>query len=138
MDGLSTLTVADWIVLGLLACIVVLVAVGAYAIRWEIQAEARVKVRRMRLKTTEAQRRQWRHMGQPQELLDALEDIDTLLKHISLDDATARQDHREAVRLSWSSRHIPIRTLLLGGLLLLGVLSAIQMVIALGPSNPIP
>jgi hypothetical protein len=42
------------------------------------------------------------------------------------------------VRLSWGSRHLPVRTLLLVGLLLIGVLSAIQMVIALGPSNPIP
>jgi hypothetical protein len=138
MDRLSHLTIADWIVLGLLACVMVLVAVGTYAIRWEIQAEAQVRARRLRLKTTEAQRRQWRQMGHSEELLDALDDIDTLLKQLNLDAASARQDHKEAVRLSWSSRHIPVRTFVLGGLLLLGIVSAIQMVIALGPSNPIP
>jgi hypothetical protein len=138
MDGLSTLTVADWIVLRLLACMAVFVALGTYSIRREIQAEARIKARHVRLKTTETQRRQWRHKGQPQELLDALDDIDILLKHLSIDDTPARQDHKEAVRLSWGSRHIPVRTFLLGGLLLVGVLSAIQMVVAVGPSNPIP
>jgi hypothetical protein len=138
MDRLSTLTVADWIVLGLLACTAVLVALGTYSIRWEIREEARVKARHVRLKTTEAQRRQWRRMGQPRELLDALDDIDTLLRRLEFDNPTARQDHKEAVRLSWSSRHIPSRTFLLGGLLLVGVVSAIQMGIALGPSTSMP
>ena len=45
-------------------------------------------------------------------------------------------EHREAVRLSWKSRHIPFGTILIGGLALAGVLSAIFMVLALGPSNP--
>jgi hypothetical protein len=116
----------------------VLVAVGTYAIRWEIQAEAQVRARRLRLKTTEAQRRNWWQMGHSQEPLDALDDIDTLLKQLNLDAASARQDHKEAVRLSWSRRHIPVRAFLLGSLLLLGVVSAIQMVIAFGQSNPSP
>lgn len=45
-------------------------------------------------------------------------------------------EHREAIRLSWKSRHIPFGTILIGGLALAGVLSAIFMVLALGPSNP--
>lgn len=47
-------------------------------------------------------------------------------------------EHREAVRLSWARRHIPVCTLLIGGLVLAAVLSAILMVIAEGPSNAIP
>jgi len=45
-------------------------------------------------------------------------------------------EHREAVRLSWKIRHIPFGTIIIGGLALAGVLSAIFMVLALGPSNP--
>jgi hypothetical protein len=45
-------------------------------------------------------------------------------------------EHREAVRLSWKSRHIPFGTILIGGLALAGVLSAVFMVLAEGPSNP--
>ena len=50
----------------------------------------------------------------------------------------SRTEHREAVRLSWKSRHIPVGTLLILGLVLACVLSAIFMVVAQGPSNPIP
>jgi hypothetical protein len=49
-----------------------------------------------------------------------------------------RAEHKEAVRLSWKSRHIPVGTLVLGGLVLAAVLSAIFMVISQGPRNPIP
>ena len=49
-----------------------------------------------------------------------------------------RTDHSEAVRLSWKSRHIPVGTLLMLALLLACVLSAMFMMIAQGPSNPIP
>jgi len=45
-------------------------------------------------------------------------------------------EHREAVRLSWKSRHLPIGSALLGTLMLAGVLSAILMVMAEGPSGP--
>jgi hypothetical protein len=45
-------------------------------------------------------------------------------------------EHREAVRLSWKSRHIPFGTILIGGLALAGVLSAVFMVMAEGPVNP--
>ena len=41
-----------------------------------------------------------------------------------------RTDHSEAVRLSWKSRHIPVGTLFMLGLLLACVLSAIFMMIA--------
>jgi hypothetical protein len=50
----------------------------------------------------------------------------------------ARAEHKEAGRLSWKSRHIPFGTLLLASLVLAAVLSAILMVVAQGPSNPIP
>jgi hypothetical protein len=49
-----------------------------------------------------------------------------------------RPEHWEAVRLSWSSRHILAGSLLLGLLVLAAVLSAVLMVIAEGPANPIP
>jgi hypothetical protein len=49
-----------------------------------------------------------------------------------------RAEHKEVVRLSWKSRHIPVGTLVLGGLVLAAVLSAIFMVISQGPRNPIP
>ena len=41
-----------------------------------------------------------------------------------------RTDHSEAVRLAWKSRHIPVGTILMLGLLLACVLSAIFMMIA--------
>ncbi|WP_210484210.1 hypothetical protein [Microvirga antarctica] len=47
-------------------------------------------------------------------------------------------EHREAVRLSWKSRHIPWGTILLGSLIVSGVLSAILTVVAEGPANPQP
>ncbi len=40
-----------------------------------------------------------------------------------------RTDHSEAVRLSWKSRHIPVGTLIMLGLLLACVLSAIFMML---------
>jgi hypothetical protein len=47
-------------------------------------------------------------------------------------------DHKEAVRLTWKSRHIPVGTILLGILVGLSVLSAILSIMAASPSNPIP
>jgi hypothetical protein len=49
-----------------------------------------------------------------------------------------RSDHWEAVRLAWKNLHIPVGTLLIGGLLLAGVLSAVATVWGQGPVNPIP
>jgi hypothetical protein len=67
-----------------------------------------------------------------------LDDIEALLRFINADDVLVRQEHSEAVRLSWMSYRIPIRAALFGSLVLAGVFSAIFMVIAQGPSNPIP
>ncbi len=47
-------------------------------------------------------------------------------------------EHREAVRLSWLSRHIPLGTLLIGGLVAVILASAVLTILAQGPSNPIP
>jgi hypothetical protein len=48
------------------------------------------------------------------------------------------QDHREAVRLSLKAWHIPIGTILVGGLALASVLSAVFTIIAYGPAQGIP
>jgi hypothetical protein len=47
-------------------------------------------------------------------------------------------DHKEAVRLTRRSRHIPFGTILLSTLLLSGIFSMISMVWSYGPANPIP
>jgi hypothetical protein len=47
------------------------------------------------------------------------------------------RDHWEAVRLSWKSRHIPFGTILISGLALASVLSAVFTIIAEGPANAI-
>jgi len=49
-----------------------------------------------------------------------------------------RSEHWEAVRLAWKSLHIPLGTLLMGGLLLAGIASAVSMMWVYGPANPIP
>ena len=49
-----------------------------------------------------------------------------------------RTEHWEALRLAWESLHVPVGTLLIGGLLASGIFSAISMVWAYGPANPIP
>ena len=47
-------------------------------------------------------------------------------------------DHKEAVRLTWRSRHVPFGTIALSILLLSGILSMVTMVWGYGPVNPIP
>ena len=47
-------------------------------------------------------------------------------------------DHKEAVRLTWKSRHIPFGTIVFATLFLAGILSAIGMMWSYGPVNPIP
>jgi hypothetical protein len=47
-------------------------------------------------------------------------------------------DHKEAVRLTRRSRHIPFGTILLSTLLLSRIFSMISMVWSYGPANPIP
>jgi hypothetical protein len=132
---------ADWVVLGLLALVPALMFFGIYSIRRELRAAACIEAKRAGLKTTDDERRQWRRVSQSQEMINLLDDLDTLLKQINTNEAAAARDyrdHKEALRLSWESRHIPFGTLLIGGLALAGMLSAIFMVIAQGPANPIP
>jgi hypothetical protein len=82
----------DWIALGLMALVPVLMVVGMYLIRREIkQTAGRAPVKPpkpnappLQLKTTEAQRAQWR-MGRqrhPRAILDLTDDIETLLKRV--------------------------------------------------------
>ena len=137
-DVLSALTTTDWIALGLLALVPLLMALGIASIRREARGRARLEARSLRLKTTQGQRRQWRQQTQSRELLDLLDDIDTLMRQAAASSPVTQQDHREAVRLVWKSRHIPVMTFLAFSLALAGVLSAVFMVIAQGPSNPIP
>ena len=137
-DVLSALTTTDWIALGLLALVPLLMALGIASIRREARGRARLEARSLRLKTTQGQRRQWRQQTQSRELLDLLDDIDTLMRHAASSNPVTPQDHKEAVRLVWKSRHIPVMTFFVCSLALAGVLSAVFMVIAQGPSNPIP
>jgi uncharacterized membrane protein YcjF (UPF0283 family) len=134
----SSFTTADWIVLGLIALVPILMAFGILAIRREMYASAQLEARTVRLKTTGDQRQKWRQKTESQHLVDLLDDIDLLLKQIAPDEAATRRDHKEAVSLSWKSRHIPVSTILIGGVVLASVLSAIFMVVAQGPTNPIP
>jgi hypothetical protein len=57
---------------------------------------------------------------------------------MSADPDQPASGHKEAVRLSWKSRHIPIGTLFLGALLAAAILSAVVMMWAYGPANPMP
>jgi hypothetical protein len=49
-----------------------------------------------------------------------------------------RQDHREAVRLTLKAWHIPVGTILVGGLALASVLSTVFTIVAYGPAGAIP
>jgi hypothetical protein len=44
-------------------------------------------------------------------------------------------EHNEARRLAWQSLHVPYGTLLMGGLAILSLLSAVSSIFALGPVN---
>jgi hypothetical protein len=57
-----------------------------------------------------------------------------------LRDAVSRPsaDHKEAVRLSWKSLHIPFGTILIGSLAAASVLSAVLTITAQGPINGVP
>ena len=48
------------------------------------------------------------------------------------------QEHREAIRLAWKSRHVPFGMILLALLLLGTVLPTVLTILAQGPVNPIP
>ena len=47
-------------------------------------------------------------------------------------------DHREARRLLWKSRHVPVLTIFASSWVVAGVLSAVLSILAQGPANPIP
>jgi hypothetical protein len=47
-------------------------------------------------------------------------------------------DQKEAVRLTWKSRHIPVGTILMVCLVVASIASAILTILAESPSNPIP
>jgi hypothetical protein len=131
-------TAADWVVLGLIAFVPLLMALGVSAIRKDIRTAARTPGSLVMTKTTEIQRRKWRQETRSPELVDLLDDIDMLLEQIGRQVPPTRREHREAMRLAWRSLHLPLGTLLTGGLVLVCVLSAALMVIAQGPANPIP
>ena len=93
MDALwSHMRPQDWIVLGLIASMPVLMVVAICLIRSEVKQGARrtpVEPPRsstppLRLKTTEAQREQWRRGKQrhPRAIVDLADDIETLLKRV--------------------------------------------------------
>jgi hypothetical protein len=51
---------------------------------------------------------------------------------------SASPDHKEAVRLLWKSRHVPVLTILAVSWAAARALSAIVSLITQGPANPIP
>jgi hypothetical protein len=75
-------TILDWVFLGFAALVPLLMALGIYTVRKEMRLAARLKAKPVRLKTTESQRRQWRLKTQSRDLIDLLDDIDTLLKRL--------------------------------------------------------
>ncbi len=95
MDALwSNMTPQDWIALGLIALMPALMVVAIWLIRSEVKQGARhapVEPPRsdappLRLKTTEAQREQWR-MGKqrhPRAVVDLADDIETLLQRVKV------------------------------------------------------
>jgi hypothetical protein len=97
MDALwSDMRSTDWIVLGLIALVPALMVIATYLIRNEVRRVARQgaagpvrsKAPPLRLKTTEAQRHQWR-MGKqrhPRTIVDLTDDVETLLKRVNAGD----------------------------------------------------
>ena len=139
MGGLlPNLTPADWAIITAVTLVPLLMVLGIHVIRSEVRKAPRIEAKSVRLKTSRVQRQKWRKEARSGETLDLLDDLEALLHFINADDALARQEHKEAVRLSWMSYRIPLRMALFGSLLLAGLFSAIFMVIAQGPSNPIP
>jgi hypothetical protein len=139
MDGfLLNLTPADWAAIGIIVLVPLLMIFAIYSIRREVRDAGRIKAKSIKLKTSWEQRRKWRQESPSKDILNLLDDVETLLKVTHADEPAVRQEHREALRLSWLSYHIPVRTALLGSVLLAGVLSAIFVILAQGPSNPIP
>jgi hypothetical protein len=48
------------------------------------------------------------------------------------------QEHREAVRLAWKSRHIPMGSMMIGTSLVGSLLPTILTILAQSPVNPMP
>jgi hypothetical protein len=94
MDALwSDMRSVDWIALGLIALVPTLMVVATYLIRKEVRRvarqgsvrPARSKVPPLQLKTTEAQRHQWR-MGKqrhPRAIMDLTDDVEMLLNRVN-------------------------------------------------------
>lgn len=93
MDALwSNMTPQDWIVLGLLALVPALMVVAILLIRHEVRQAAlrgsaeppRSTTPPLQLKTTAAQREQWRQgkHRHPRAIADLTDDIETLLKRV--------------------------------------------------------
>jgi hypothetical protein len=135
---LLNLTPADWAVIGIIVLVPLLMIFAIHSIRREVRDAGRIKAKSVKLKTSREQRRKWRQESLSKDILNLLDDVETLLKVTHADELAVRQEHREALRLSWLSYHVPVRTALLGSLLLAGVISAIFVILAQGPSNPIP
>jgi hypothetical protein len=55
-----------------------------------------------------------------------------------VDICSPAQEHREAMRLSWKSRHFPLGTILVGILVLGSLLPTVLTRLALSPMNPMP
>jgi hypothetical protein len=91
MDTLwSSMNPQDWIALGLIGLVPILMVLAIYLIRREVRGTAqrvttdpiRFEAQPPRLKTTETQRQQWR-MGKqrhPRAITDLTDDVETLLK----------------------------------------------------------
>lgn len=93
MDALwSYMTLEDWIVIGLIALVPVLMVVAIYLIRSEVKrtsrhapaAPPRSDPPPLQLKTTEAQRELWRTGRQrhPRAIMDLADDVEMLLKRM--------------------------------------------------------
>ena len=135
---LPQLTSADWTIVIAVILVPLLMVFGVYAIRTEIREALRIEVKSVRLKTSKEERQEWRKRAPSPETLNLLDDIETLLRLIHVDEVLARQEHKEAVRLAWMSYRIPVRVALFGSVILSGIVSMVFMVTAQGPSNPIP
>jgi hypothetical protein len=135
---LLNLTPADRAIIGIIVLVPLLMIFAIHSIRREVRDAGRIKAKSVKLKTSREQRRKWRQESISKDILNLLDDVETLLKVTHADELAVRQEHREALRLSWLSYHVPVRTALLGSVLLAGVLSAIFVILAQGPSNPIP
>jgi hypothetical protein len=135
---LPQLTSVDWAIVIAVIFVPLLMVFGVYAIRTEIREALRIEAKSVRLKTSQEERQEWRKRAPSPETLSLLDDIETLLRVIHADEVFARQEHKEAVRLAWMSYRIPVRVALFGSVILGGIISTVLMVIAQGPSNPIP